>query len=82
VGLSCSVCKVGRLRFYAIFGSVAVFGHGLEECVDKCVYGIGKVFDELICDRVLPGCLSGWGTIDCPIVVAFCDVFAKGLVWL
>ena len=57
-------------------------GHGLKERVDKCVYIIREVFDELLCDRVWSGCLSGWGAIDCPIVVAFCDVFLQDLVWL
>ena len=70
VGPSCSVCKVGRLRFYTIFLSVDVFGRGFEECVDKCVYVIREVGDELNCDRVWFGCLSGWDAIDCPIVVA------------
>ena len=54
---------------------------GLEECVDTYVYVIREVFDELICDRVWFGYLSGFAAIDCPIVVDFCDVFVKGLVW-
>jgi len=52
-----------------------VFGHGLEECLDKCMSVLRKVFDELICYRVRSGCLSGWGMFDCSVVVAFSDVF-------
>ena len=59
-----------------------MFGHDLEQYVDKSVNVIREVFDELICDRVWSGCLSRWGAIDCPFVVAFCDVFVKVLVWL
>jgi len=51
-----------------------VFGHDLEGCVDKCVYVIREVFDELIWYRVWSGCLSGWGTFDCLFVIRLSKV--------
>ena len=59
-----------------------MFGHELESCIYECMCLLREVFDELVRNCVRAVRLTGWGAVDCFVIMALCDVFIEGLCWV
>ncbi len=40
------------------------------------------MFNDIVRDCIRSGCLAGWGSVYCSVVVVFSDVRVTGLLWV